>query len=99
MSVATIDRTESFGAVLRELRLRAGLSQEGLADKAGLSARGLSDLERGARRAPHPSTLSRLAEALELDPEMRRALVAAARPKSDRSVRPQPATSAGEDMA
>jgi hypothetical protein len=32
------------------------LSQEALAAQAGLSRRGISDLERGARRAPHPAT-------------------------------------------
>jgi non-specific serine/threonine protein kinase len=44
--------------------LAAGLSQEELAERAGLSRRGISDLERGARRAPHPATARRLAEAL-----------------------------------
>ncbi len=38
-----------FGDLLRRLRLAAGLSQEALAERAGLSARGISDLERGAR--------------------------------------------------
>jgi predicted ATPase len=56
-----------------------GLSQEDLADKAGLSRRGIADLERGVRLSPYPSTLRRLATALDLEPEQWRAFVAAAR--------------------
>jgi transcriptional regulator with XRE-family HTH domain len=36
-----------FGGMLRQLRVRAGLTQEGLAGAATLSARSVSDLERG----------------------------------------------------
>ena len=45
----TIGEAAGFGAVLRRHRLTAGLSQEALAERAGLSVRGLSDLERGVR--------------------------------------------------
>ena len=55
-----------FGDLLREYRVAAGLTQEALAERAGLSARGVSDLERGLSRAPRLHTLSRLAEALGL---------------------------------
>jgi transcriptional regulator with XRE-family HTH domain len=51
---------QAFGALLH--RLAAGLSQAELAERAGLSARGISDLERGVRQAPYPATLRRLAE-------------------------------------
>ena len=37
--------------LLLRYRMAAGLSQEDLAERAGLSRRGISDLERGARRA------------------------------------------------
>ena len=37
----------TFGALLRELRAKAGLTQEELAAAAGLSPRSVSDLERG----------------------------------------------------
>ena len=37
----------SFGALLKHYRLAAGLSQEALAARASLSARTISDLERG----------------------------------------------------
>ena len=58
--------SEGFGASLRGYRLSAGLTQEELAERAGLSARGIQDLERGVRRAPHADTARRLASALEL---------------------------------
>ena len=66
-----------FGARLRGYRISAGLTQEALADRAGLSVRGIADLERGARRFPRFHTLRCLAEALELAPDDRVALVAA----------------------
>ncbi len=69
-----------FGAMLRRLRLAAGLSQEALAERAGLSTHGISDLERGARTTPRAETLGLLAEALGLGPAERTALATAARP-------------------
>jgi transcriptional regulator with XRE-family HTH domain len=38
---------KGFGALLRRLRYEAGLTQEELADRATLSPRSVSDLERG----------------------------------------------------
>jgi predicted ATPase/transcriptional regulator with XRE-family HTH domain len=67
----------AFGRLLKQLRVAAGLSQEALAERAGLSARGLSDLERGLRRAPQRQTVRRVAEALGLSPAARAALEAA----------------------
>jgi predicted ATPase/DNA-binding XRE family transcriptional regulator len=55
-----------FGHLLRQARRAAGLTQEELAARAGLSTRGISDLERGERRAPHRETLQLLADALDL---------------------------------
>jgi predicted ATPase/transcriptional regulator with XRE-family HTH domain len=55
----------SFAVQLRRLRAEAGLTQEALAERAGLSVRGLRYLERGIRR-PYPATILRLAEALSL---------------------------------
>jgi predicted ATPase/transcriptional regulator with XRE-family HTH domain len=66
-----------FGARLRRLRDAAGLTQEDLAARAGLSAKGISDLERGARRRPHPHTVRALAEALGLSEAERASLLAA----------------------
>jgi len=70
----------SFADLLRQLRTSAALSQEELAARSRLSLRGISDLERGVRRAPHLTTIRVLADALELGPEERQALLAAARP-------------------
>src|SRR6266536_3672597 len=55
-----------FGELLKHYRTAARLTQEELAERAGLSARGVSDLERGIRRVPHPDTTRRLADALGL---------------------------------
>lgn len=77
-------RPEAFGALLRRYRAAAGLSQEELAARAGLSRRAVSDLERGARRRPYPVTARRLAEALQLEVIDRAALLAA------RQLSPQP---------
>jgi len=64
----------AFGEQLRQLRLRAGLSQEALAERAGLAAKAIAALERGARRSPYPRTLGLLGEALGLSAAERAAL-------------------------
>ena len=79
--------TTSFGDLLRKHRIAANLTQESLAERAGLSARGISDLERGARTHPYRETLGMLVTALELSGAERAALVQAAQ----RRVRPQAA--------
>jgi len=67
-----------FGTLLRRYRRAAGLSQEGLAERALMSADGIGALERGHRRVPQSETVARLASALVLDDEERRAFAAAA---------------------
>jgi predicted ATPase/transcriptional regulator with XRE-family HTH domain len=57
---------ESFGWLLRRYRLAAGLTQEELADRAGLSVKGLSALEGGKRQTPYRHTVTLLATALGL---------------------------------
>jgi DNA-binding XRE family transcriptional regulator len=92
---------EPFGVLLRRLRAAAGLTQEALAERAGLSLRGISDLERGARRVPHTDTLRRLGIALGLDPEAQRGLAAAAKQRSAAVTgddRDRPARHAGVPM-
>ncbi|MCA1723040.1 MAG: tetratricopeptide repeat protein, partial [Thermomicrobia bacterium] len=74
----TAGNASAFGALLKQYRMRAGLTQEELAERAELSVRGLLYLEHGTRR-PYPDTLRRLEEALALSPEQRDALAAAAR--------------------
>jgi predicted ATPase/transcriptional regulator with XRE-family HTH domain len=69
-----------FGARLRDLRETAGLTQEELAERAGLTAKTISLLERGERKRPHPHTVRSLAEALELS-EWERAVLTEAIPR------------------
>jgi predicted ATPase len=68
----------TFGALLRRYRRAAGLSQEALAERALMSTRGVSDLERGVHKAPYRETVARLIDALDLDDEHRTMLQAAA---------------------
>ncbi len=56
-----------FGPYLRGLRLAARLSQRELADRSGVSARTISDLERGVWRTPRADSAAMLAAALDLD--------------------------------
>src|SRR5215831_18295293 len=69
----------AFGALLRQHRILVGLTQEALAERAGLSVRSITDLERGVNRSPQPGTLDLLAEALQLSAEERTNFEAAAR--------------------
>ena len=71
----------SLGRLLRRYRAAAALSQEALAERAGISARAVSDLERGLHHIPHAGTLDRLATALALTAAERAALLAAAHPE------------------
>jgi len=57
---------EKFADVLRGLRGRARLTQQELADAAGVSLRTVSDLERGAATSPQRETVRLLADALAL---------------------------------
>jgi predicted ATPase/DNA-binding XRE family transcriptional regulator len=89
-------RSHSFGALLRQLREGAGLTQEGLAARAELSVRGISDLERGVNRAPRPETAARLAEALSVTGEARTQFLQAGREPEEvpaaRATLPMPPT-------
>ncbi len=69
------------GELLRHHRTAAALSQEALAERAGLSSRAISDLERGIHRAPRLETVRLLADALGLDEAERVELLAAAHPQ------------------
>jgi non-specific serine/threonine protein kinase len=61
----------TFGELLRARRRATGLTQAELAERAGLSERAISDMERGLK-TPHPATLRMLAKALALsDGELR----------------------------
>jgi transcriptional regulator with XRE-family HTH domain len=54
---------------LRDLRRRAVMSQEQLAEKSGVARDTISKLETGQRRA-YPSTIRKLATGLEVEPQM-----------------------------
>jgi tetratricopeptide (TPR) repeat protein/transcriptional regulator with XRE-family HTH domain len=69
----------TFADLLRKLRTEARLTQEELAEAAGLSPRTVSDLERGIHRAAHKDTAVLLADALGLAGPVSRLFVAAAR--------------------
>ena len=64
----------AFGQQLQRLRVRAGLTQEVLAERAGLSLATMGALEQG-RRQPRPHTAGALADALGLAAEDRTALL------------------------
>lgn len=71
------DQEATFGSLLRRYRTTAGLTQEELAERAGMSGRSISDLERGARTKPWRDTVALLAEALQLTAEQREGLAGA----------------------
>ena len=68
-----------FAGLLRQLRDRARLTQEELAQAAGISTRSVSDLERGINRTARKDTAELLAGALGLAEPVRALFVAAAR--------------------
>ena len=78
MAVSTGD-TGTFGELLRRYRTVAGLTQEELAERARLSARGITALERGERTTPRRDTVQLLADVLGLSEEERHAFEAVAK--------------------
>jgi tetratricopeptide (TPR) repeat protein/transcriptional regulator with XRE-family HTH domain len=68
-----------FAGLLRQLRTEAKLTQEELAEAAGLSPRSVSDLERGVNRTARKDTAVLLAGALGLAEPVRALFVTAAR--------------------
>ncbi|GAB3877889.1 ATP-binding protein [Microbispora bryophytorum] len=69
----------SFAEVLRRHRHAARLTLEQLAEASGVSARSLSNMERGRSRGPQHRTVTALADALALDESARKRLVELAR--------------------
>lgn len=58
---------KQLGKKIKELRLRAGYSQEELAFKAGLHRTYISDIERGERNVS-VENIKKIADALNVDP-------------------------------
>src|SRR5215831_12030634 len=92
MSGADGASTPGFGALLRRYRLEAGLSQEELAERAGMSSKAIGALERGDRQRPYPATVRRLADALGLAGEAHVALLATVPPRGPARERQAEAT-------
>src|SRR5688572_2826951 len=69
----------TFGDLLRQHRQAAGLTQQELAERAGLSVHGIQKLERGATR-PYRDTAQRLITALQLSTDEQARFQAAVSP-------------------
>lgn len=74
------DDSLPFATLLTRYRVAAGLTQQELAERAKLSTRGVSDLERGVKSRPRLYTVQQLTEALQLSAEQRAVFQGAARP-------------------
>src|SRR5918994_1613821 len=81
----------AFGHHLKRLRIAADLTQEELAERASVSARLISDLERGTIHRPRRDTVQLLADGLRLRGSERDTFVALAR---GRPVAPRDAATA-----
>ncbi len=57
-----------FGEILKELRLKKGLTQQQLADYAGIDRAYISELERGLLM-PSVETVFRIAKVLKIKPQ------------------------------
>src|SRR5579863_5588235 len=81
-----------LGVLVRRHRLAAGLTQEELAERSGLSVRAISNIERGLTTSPHGQSVRLLAEALGLAGQQARELLEhAAEPEAeDRGAWPPP---------
>ncbi|GAA3836763.1 hypothetical protein GCM10022226_68380 [Sphaerisporangium flaviroseum] len=69
---------ESFCSLLRNLRIRAGLTQQHLADLSALSVRAIRDLESGRVHRPRLETVRLLADGLGLEGRARARFVSKA---------------------
>ena len=83
---------ETFGARLRRYREAVGFTQEELAQRAGLSANAVGQLERGVRQRPYPHTVRSLADAMELSEGERASLLASVPRSKPGGLRATPST-------
>ncbi|MBV9602437.1 MAG: tetratricopeptide repeat protein [Chloroflexi bacterium] len=89
------EQPTTFAELLREHRFASGLTQVELAQRAGLSERAISDLERGLK-APHRSTVRVLARALAL-PGQDASTFEAAHRKGGQNAHPRGGQAPGRD--
>ena len=59
--------SQAFGRRMRELRVREGISQDGLAHSSGIHSTSIGRIERGGRE-PRLTTILRLAKGLDVEP-------------------------------
>ena len=85
----------AFAGLLRQLRVKAGLSQEELAEAAGVGVRTVSDLERGVALTARKDTARRLADGLNLSGAERASFEAVARGRAVPGVSPPPGAKTG----
>jgi predicted ATPase/transcriptional regulator with XRE-family HTH domain len=84
-----------LASILRNFRRSAGLTEEELADRANLSVRTISDLERGLKVTPQSGTVELLADALALSPGDRETLLASVPRRRHRPRTPDSVTQSG----
>lgn len=65
--MATIEAVVFIGDRLKDLRMRRALTQDELAEKAGIGKNTVNRIEKN-HTEPRPPTLRKLAQALEVDP-------------------------------
>src|SRR5579872_917838 len=83
--------SETPGLWLRGQRIAAGLTQEDLAERSGVSVRTIADMERGRTRRPYPSSVRALIRALGLPDATGTELVARYRAPGDEPAPADPA--------
>lgn len=89
---ATTAASPTLGELLRHARMGAGLTQAELAERAGISERGISDIERGVIESPNIATLRSLVTALHLPDSSARTILEARgrRARRHKTRNPQP---------
>ncbi len=85
-----LEQQSAFGDMLRRYRLLAGLTQEELAEQAGVSERSINGMERGLGHVPRKDTVRLLADALRLPSPDRSAFEVVARRRNLLSVHTAP---------
>ena len=84
-----IAHREAAADLLKRLRASAGLTQEELAERSGVSVRAISDIERGLRKSVYTDTARRLAGALAATPAERTSVEDALRGRAGGEARRQ----------
>ncbi|HEY6497021.1 MAG TPA: tetratricopeptide repeat protein [Trebonia sp.] len=87
------------GEWLRQQRVAAGLTQEDLAERSGVSVRAIADFERGRTKRPYPSSVRALVRALGLPEEAGNDLVARIRSGEGSAVQADGASADGDEPA